>query len=61
MPQDDPGRLNATETPYVPASTSLPEITVKAVLLGISLSVLLAAANAYLGLYAGLTVSASIP
>ena len=39
----------------------LPEITVKAVLLGITLSVVLAAANAYLGLYAGLTVSASIP
>lgn len=39
----------------------LPEITVKAVILGIFLSVLLAAANAYLGLFAGLTVSASIP
>lgn len=47
--------------PYVPATTSLPEITVKAVLLGIALSALLGAANAYLGLFAGLTVSASIP
>lgn len=47
--------------PYVPASVSLPEITIKAVILGISLSILLGAANAYLGLFAGITVSASIP
>ncbi len=40
---------------------SLPEITVKAVILGVALSVLLAGANAYLGLLAGMTVSASIP
>ena len=40
---------------------SLPEITVKAVVLGIVLSVVLAGANAYLGLFAGMTVSASIP
>ncbi|HUT31438.1 MAG TPA: oligopeptide transporter, OPT family [Sedimentisphaerales bacterium] len=40
---------------------SLPEITVKAVVLGVALSVILAGANAYLGLFAGMTVSASIP
>lgn len=40
---------------------SLPEITIKAVVLGIVLSVILAGANAYLGLFAGMTVSASIP
>jgi len=40
---------------------SLPEITIKAIGLGILLSVILAAANAYLGLFAGMTVSASIP
>ena len=39
----------------------LPQLTVKAILLGIVLSVILAGANAYLGLFAGLTVSASIP
>lgn len=39
----------------------IPEITLKAVLLGIILSVILAGANAYLGLFAGMTVSASIP
>ena len=37
------------------------EITPKAILLGIFLSMILAAANAYLGLFAGMTVSASIP
>jgi putative OPT family oligopeptide transporter len=47
--------------PVVPASVSLPEITVKAVFLGIVLSMVLAGANAYLGLFAGMTVSASIP
>jgi putative OPT family oligopeptide transporter len=40
---------------------SLPEITIKAVVLGVVLSVILGAANAYLGLFAGMTVSASIP
>ncbi len=40
---------------------SLPEITVKAFILGVVLSVVLAGANAYLGLFAGMTVSASIP
>lgn len=50
-----------TRGPYIPASQSLPEITVKAVVLGIILAVILAGANAYLGLFAGMTVSASIP
>jgi len=39
----------------------LPEITPKAVALGLALAVVLGAANAYLGLLAGMTVSASIP
>ncbi|HVS01559.1 MAG TPA: oligopeptide transporter, OPT family [Thermoanaerobaculia bacterium] len=47
--------------PHIPAEQNLPEITVKAVLLGMALSVVLGAANAYLGLFAGMTVSASIP
>ena len=49
------------ESPYIPASQTLPEITVKAVVLGFLLSAVLAGANAYLGLKVGLTVSASIP
>lgn len=42
-------------------SKPLPEITIKAIILGILLSMVLAGANAYLGLFAGMTVSASIP
>ena len=42
-------------------SNPLPEITVKSIFLGIILSIILAGANAYLGLFAGMTVSASIP
>ena len=42
-------------------NNNTPEITLKAILLGIVLSMVLAGANAYLGLFAGMTVSASIP
>ena len=49
------------DAPYIPASTTLPEITARALVLGVILSVVLAGANAYLGLFAGITVSASIP
>lgn len=51
----------ASFVPYIPADKRLPEITVKAVILGALLSVILGAANTYLGLRVGLTVSASIP
>jgi putative OPT family oligopeptide transporter len=43
------------------AAQPLPQLTVKAVVLGLVLSMVLAGANAYLGLFAGMTVSASIP
>jgi len=42
-------------------NNAIAEITIKAVTLGVVLSIILAAANAYLGLFAGMTVSASIP
>ncbi|MBR3588757.1 MAG: oligopeptide transporter, OPT family, partial [Clostridia bacterium] len=47
--------------PYVPASKVTPEITVASVVMGILLAVVFGAANAYLGLIVGMTVSASIP
>lgn len=50
-----------SDAPFIPASQTLPEITAKAVVLGVVLSAVLAGANAYLGLKVGLTVSASIP
>src|SRR3989454_2097674 len=47
--------------PVIPAEVVLPEITLKAVILSVVLAAVLAGANAYLGLFAGMTVSASIP
>src|SRR6476660_3693793 len=47
--------------PYVPATQTLPEFTVKAVVLGIIFGLIFGASTVYLGLRAGLTVSASIP
>ena len=47
--------------PYVPASKITPEFTVTSIIMGIILAVVFGAANAYLGLRVGMTVSASIP
>ena len=47
--------------PYVPAQANLPELTVKAVGLGLVLAAMMGAANAYLALKAGQTVSATFP
>ncbi len=47
--------------PFIKPEIILPETTFKAIVLGFVLSALLAAANAYLGLLLGMTVSASIP
>jgi len=46
---------------FIPAKKSIPELTIKAMLVGAILAVILGSANAYLGLYAGMTVSAVIP
>ncbi len=47
--------------PYIPADKISPEITVTSILMGIILAIVFGAANAYLGLRVGMTVSASIP
>lgn len=47
--------------PYIPADKVTPEITVASVVMGVLLSVVFGAANAYLGVKVGMTVSASIP
>ncbi len=47
--------------PYIPASKITPEMTVTSIIMGIVLAVVFGAANAYLGLRVGMTVSASIP
>lgn len=47
--------------PYIPASQTLPEVTIKGLILGTILAIVLAGSNAYLGLKMGQTISASIP
>ena len=47
--------------PYMPADKIVPEFTVTSIVIGIILAVVFGAANAYLGLIVGMTVSASIP
>jgi len=47
--------------PYVPPSTSMAELTFKALFLGVIMAIVLGAANAYLGMKAGLTVAATFP
>lgn len=47
--------------PYIPAEKVTPEITVTSIIMGVILAVVFGAANAYLGLRVGMTVSASIP
>ena len=51
----------ASFQPYVPAGTLVPELTVRAVVLGALLGIVFGAVTVYLALRAGLTVSASIP
>jgi putative OPT family oligopeptide transporter len=46
---------------FVPENTTMKEFTLRAVLLGLVMSVVLGAANAYLGLHAGQTIAATYP
>ncbi len=47
--------------PYVPADTTLKELSIKALVIGVLLAALMGAANAYIGLKAGMTISATFP
>ena len=47
--------------PYIPADRVMPELTVTSIVMGMLLAVIFGAANAYLGLRVGMTVSAYIP
>ena len=47
--------------PYVPEKTEMREFTFRAVLIGLVMTVVLGAANAYLGLRAGMTIAATYP
>ncbi len=52
---------NTSRPPHIPPEKSVKEVTIIALLLGALLSIVMGAANTYLGLKAGMTVSASIP
>lgn len=54
-------QTTSTVEPYISPQTKLPEITLKAFVLSIILTIVMAGANAYLGLKIGMTVSATIP
>src|SRR6266404_667265 len=47
--------------PYVPESMEMREFTWRAILLGLAMTIVLGAANAYLGLRAGITIAATYP
>jgi len=47
--------------PYVPETTTMKEFTIRALILGVIMTVILGAANAYLGLRAGMTIAATYP
>lgn len=53
--------MNEEFKPYIPAEKVTPEFTVTSVIMGVLLAIVFGAANAYLGLRVGMTVSASIP
>lgn len=57
---DDP-TVQETSAPLIPSNQTLPEITVKAIILGIIVTAILGASNAYLALKLGQTIAASIP
>lgn len=50
-----------TFKPFIPSSERPPELTITAIVIGIILAIIFGAANAYLGLLIGMTISASIP
>jgi putative OPT family oligopeptide transporter len=64
MSTDNPVPSSETEKkfkPYVPEDMEMREFTWRAILLGLALTIVLGAANAYLGLRAGITIAATYP
>ena len=59
--KEDKMNDNKEFKPYIPADKITPEFTITSIVMGIILAVVFGAANAYLGLRVGMTVSASIP
>src|SRR5277367_1596012 len=61
MSSPDPGTGPKKHVPFVPETMEMKEFTLRAVLLGLFMTVILGAANAYLGLRAGITIAATYP
>src|SRR5512134_3857483 len=65
MANSSKGTPGGTERPafqsFVPAGSTMTEFTIRALVLGLVMSVVLGAANAYLGLRAGMTIAATYP
>ena len=60
-PSDTASQQPRKHRPYVPETMEMKELTFRAVVLGLILTVVLGAANAYLGLRAGITIAATYP
>ena len=61
MSSPDPGTGPKKHVPFVPETMEMKEFTLRAILLGLLMTVVLGAANAYLGLRAGITIAATYP
>src|SRR5947207_15798596 len=61
IPAGNPPQEPRKHRPYVPETMEMKELTFRAVFLGLILTVVLGAANAYLGLRAGITIAATYP
>ncbi len=53
--------MNRKDAPYVPPEQTMPELTFRSLFIGVVLAIILGAANAYVGMKAGLTVAATFP
>lgn len=60
-PESKPPAGPSRHQPFVPETVDMPEFTLRAVLLGLVMTLVLGAANAYLGLRAGVTIAATYP
>src|SRR4030088_818177 len=61
MSSPEPGTGPKKHVPFVPEGMQMKEFTLRAMLLGLVLTIVLGAANAYLGLRAGITIAATDP
>src|SRR5437667_11056229 len=60
-PTSAPSETRKRYRPYVPENMEMPEFTLRAVLLGLVMTVILGAANTYLGLRAGINIAENYP